>query len=131
MAQVDRLAQVLQSEGLSVWIDRNDIQAGSWKERVAEGLNRARAVIVLLTSAAFSSPAVRKELAFAAKKNVPVIPVQMEQMPDSLIPDWFTLDYDELHRHTIDVKRYDEGVRKLASAVRKIRAVGAPKNTLG
>jgi hypothetical protein len=127
MAQVDRLAQALQSEGLSLWIDRKDIQSGNWKERVTGGLNHARAVIVLLTSAAFSSPAVRKELAFAAKKNVPVIPVQMEQIPNHLIPDWFTLDYDELHRHTIDAKRYDEGVRELASAIRKFRAADVQK----
>jgi len=29
----------------------------------------------------------------------------------------FTLDYDELHRHAIDAKRYDEGVKELASAI--------------
>jgi uncharacterized caspase-like protein len=130
MAQVDRLAQALQAEGLSIWIDRKDIQSGSWKERVTDNLNRARAVIVLLTAAAFASPAVRKELAFAAKKNVPIIPVQMDQIMENLVPDWYTLDYGELHRHTIDAKRYDQGVRDLASAVRKIRASGVPETAL-
>jgi len=87
MTQVDRLAKGLQAEGLSVWIDRNGVQSGNWKERVMDGLNRARAVVVVLTSASFTSPVVRKELAFAAKKNVPIIPVQLEQIPDKLVPD--------------------------------------------
>lgn len=121
MAEVDRPAQVLQAEGLSVWIDRKGIQSGNWKERVADGLNRARAVVVLLPSTSFASPAVRKELAFAAKKNAPIIPVQLEETPDKLVPDWFTLDYDELHRHAIDTKRYDEGVKELASAICRFR----------
>jgi uncharacterized caspase-like protein len=130
MAEVDRLAQALQAEGLSVWIDRKGIQSGNWKERVADGLNRARAVVVLLTSAAFASPAVRKELAFAAKKKVPIIPVQLEQIPDKLVPDWFTLDYDELHRHVIDTKRYDEGVKELASAICKLRTPDLQQDSL-
>ncbi|HRC43296.1 MAG TPA: TIR domain-containing protein [Nitrospira sp.] len=121
MAKVDRLAQALQAGGLSVWVDRKGIQSGNWKERVTDGLNRARAVVVLLTSTSFASSAVRKELAFAAKKNVPIIPVQLEQIPDKLVPDWFTLDYDELHCHAIDAKRYDEGVKELASAICTLR----------
>jgi hypothetical protein len=131
VVQVDLLVQALKAEGLSIWIDRQDVQSGSWKERVTEGLNRARAMIVVLTSAAFASAAVRKELAFAAKKNVPIIPVQMEQFPDNIVPDWFTLDYDELHRHTIDPKRYKESVRDLSSAIRKIRAASAPEADSG
>lgn len=121
MAEVDRLAKGLQAGGLSVWIDRKGVQSGNWKERVTDGLNRARAVVVLLTASSFASAAVRKELTFAAKKGVPIIPVQLGEIPDSLVPDWFTLDYDELHRHVIDAKQYDDGLTGLVSAICNLR----------
>ena len=121
MHEMDRLSEALQKEDLAVWIDRKGVQSGNWKERVTEGLNRARALVVLLTPTSFASEAVRKELAFANKKNIPIIPVQLEEIPDNLMPDWFQLDYDELHRHFIQPDAYDEGVRTLASAILNLR----------
>ena len=118
---MNRLAQALEAEGFSIWIDREGVQSGNWKERVTEGLNRSRGVVMLLTSTSLGSSAVRKELAFAAKKNIPIIPVQLGEMQDDLLPDWFTLDYDELHRHIFDPKRYEDGMKKLALALRKLR----------
>ncbi|NVN90233.1 MAG: TIR domain-containing protein [Desulfuromonadales bacterium] len=117
-AVAEKLEQALLAEGLAVWIDKDDIQSGSWKERVTEGLNRARAVVLLLTPNALASEAVRKELAFAARKKVPIIPVQPRILQEQEIPDWYTLDYDELHRHFIGSKNYPEGIRKLAEAIR-------------
>lgn len=121
MKAVDKLAKALESEGFTIWIDREGIQSGSWKERVTEGLNRSRAVVVLLTKNSLESDPVRKELAFAAKKNVPIIPVQLGELSDVSFPDWYTLDYDELHRHIFDLKKYDEGVKKLAGALSKLK----------
>ena len=120
--EADRLAQALQIEGLSVWIDREGIMSGNWKDRVTTDLARARAVVVLLTSSSLNPlSSVRKELAFAAKKNVPIIPVQLGEIPEELVSDWFTLDYDELHRHLIDEKNYGDGVKKLAMAIKSLR----------
>ncbi len=121
IVEADRLALALQSKELAVWIDRKGLKSGSWKEGVAEGINRARAVVVLLTSASFRSLAVRRELSFATKKNVPIIPIQFGKMSERLVPDWFTLDYDELHRHVIEMNGYEEGVRKLVAAISQLR----------
>lgn len=121
IAVADEIVRGLETEGLSVWIDRQDIISGSWKERVTEGLRQARAMIVLLTLNSLSSSAVRKELAFAAKKHVPIIPVQLEDINEDSVPDWYTLDYDELHRHTLDAKNLQNGVKKLATAIRAVR----------
>lgn len=128
MAEVDRLAAALQARGLPVWIDRKGIRSGNWKERVTDGLRRARAVVVLLTPTSFASEPVRKELGFAAKKRVPIIPVQLGQMPDDQMPDWFTLDYDELHRHVIDAERYEEGVKELTEAILNLRTPDAGRD---
>ena len=44
----DRLVAGLEERGFTPWIDREGILSGSWKERVTEGLNHARAVVLLL-----------------------------------------------------------------------------------
>jgi hypothetical protein len=126
--EVDRLAQALQAEGLSVWIDRKGIKEGNWKERVTNGLNRARAVVVLLSPSSFASIPVRKELAFADNKKVPIIPLQLGEIPDEIVPDWFTLDYYELHRHIINAEEYDDGVKELVSAICNIRKPNSNDN---
>jgi 1-acyl-sn-glycerol-3-phosphate acyltransferase len=121
MAAVDRIAQGLEAEGLSVWIDREGIRSGNWKDRVTTGLGRARALVLLLTPSSAISDAVRKEIRFAAKKNVPIIPVLPHGMPDSDIPDWFILDYDELHRYMLDDTDADACIREVATAIRDLR----------
>jgi len=121
----DRLAGALEAESLSVWIDREGIRSGNWKERVTEGLNRSRALVVLLTEASLRSAAVRKELAFAARKAVPIIPVMLGKIDEDALPDWFTLDYDELHRHTLDPPHYRRAAQKLTAAVKRLRKPNA------
>jgi hypothetical protein len=115
------VADALKAEGLPVWIDLEGIKSGNWKERVTEGLNRARALVFLLTPNGLESHAVRKELFFAAIKQVPVTYGHMSAIKATDLPDWFTLDYGELHRPLLDPEHYDEGVRFLASAIRSQR----------
>lgn len=119
--EIERLAGALQKEGLTVWLDKTGVKSGNWKERVTSGLNRARALVVLLSPAALSSDAVRKELAFADNKNVPIIPVQLTGTGALTFPDWFTFGYDELHRHSLDRDHYDDGIAALVSAVLELR----------
>lgn len=123
MAAAEQLTGALEAEGVPVWIDTAGVKSGSWKERVTEGLSRSRALIILLTAKSLNSPAVRKELAFAAKKNVPIIPVQLGELPEESLPDWFTWDYDELHRHVLNPQNISEGVQRLVSAIQELRAV--------
>jgi len=78
---------------------------------------------MLMTSKSLNSSAVRKELAFAARKTIPVIPVELQIHVEEDLPDWFTLDYDELHRHFIDPKQYKEDAQKLAVAIRTLRKI--------
>jgi TIR domain/Caspase domain len=121
ISAADELLKALETEGIPVWIDRDKIRSGSWKERVTEGLNRSRCVIALLTPNSLRSTAVRKELAFASKKGVPIVPVELSEIGDESLPDWYTLDYDELHRHLLLPEAYSAGTKNLAEAVRALK----------
>jgi hypothetical protein len=126
VGEARKLACALESEGLPVWIDLEGIRSGNWRMRVTEGLNRSRAVVMVLTKNSLNSEAVRKELGFAAKKQVPIIPVQLGKLAEASLPDWFTLDYDELHRPHLDPHRYEEGLKELATAIRTLKQKERP-----
>lgn len=128
-AAADRIAKALEERGLAVWIDREGILSGSWKDRVMHGLKGARAVVMLMSSHSFESGPVKKELAFAAGKGVPIIPVMLRDMPDDALPDWFTLDYGELHRHLLTTARFKAGADKLALAIGKLRKASTTVET--
>lgn len=117
----NQLKEGLQAQGLSVWIDQKDVQSGSWKDRVIDGLNRSRAFVVLLTPASLDSEAVRKELSLAASEKVPIVPVQVSEIAEKALPGWYKFDYSELHRHFLPERSYREAVATLASAIRALR----------
>jgi hypothetical protein len=117
-----KLKAAIEGEGLPVWIDLEGMQSGDWKERVTQSLKHSRVVIMLLTPNSLDprSP-VKKELNFAALENVPIIPVHLGPLETESLPEWFKFDYSDVHRHQLDAANYDAGVKKLVSAIRRLR----------
>lgn len=109
----------LEKRGFSVWMDLEGIKAGNYKTKVTSSLNNSRCVVLLVSEHSLSSDSVKKELEFAAGKNVPLIPVCEENWPDSRLPDWYRFDYGPIHRRvvTADAKSFDE----LATAIKSVR----------
>jgi hypothetical protein len=122
----ERLKAALESHGFSVWLDLEDIQSGDWKSRVTDGLNRARALVFLMTPDSLAASAVQKELRFALAKEVPIIPVQTEDLEPDKLPDWYRFEYDSIHRHTLEPSFPASGMRKLVDAIRSSRRRGKP-----
>ncbi len=73
MAQVRDL---LRSEGLPVWTDER-LTPGtlSWKNAIEDALNRAVAVVVLLSPEARQSESVEREMAYSLLHDVPIYPL--------------------------------------------------------
>jgi hypothetical protein len=111
----------LESRGLSVWIDLEGVRSGDWKDRVTSGLGKARALVVLLTPTSLRSIAVRKELGFAAVKDVPLMPISMAALSKKELPDWYLFDYGTVHRRVIGDATRAADFDELASAIRSIR----------
>lgn len=133
-AAADALARELEREGFAVWIDREGITSGNWKDRVTHGMGGARALVMLLTPHSLASVPVRKELTFAETKRVPIIPVELGDTPSADLEDWFVLDHGDLHRHALGTPCDPARVRKLADAIRQVRppqpGVSAPPGAL-
>ena len=112
-----RIKAGLERRGFSIWFDRQGVSEGNWKQRVIDGLVRARALVVLLTPS-FVSGAVQKELEFAAGEHVPIIPVTAGRIAQGALPDWYRFDYASLHRHEIELEAIERGLDVLAAAIR-------------
>ncbi len=121
VAIAERLKAALETQGFSIWLDLEDIKSGNWKTRVTDGLNRARGLVFLMTPDSLAAPAVQKELQFSTAKGVPIIPVQLADMPSGAIPDWYRFDYDSVHRHTLGHNLPKSGINTLVKAIRSAR----------
>ena len=117
-----KLKGALEREGLSTWLDREEVRSGNWEDRVTEGLNKSRALVLLFSARSLGKPTVRKELDFADTKKVPIIPVELDESSAKSLPDWFRLNYGKLQRYSLrSDEGYEKSVRDLADAIRRLR----------
>jgi adenylate cyclase len=78
-AQADQLAELLSSAGLSVWIDRQGIEAAtSWSGEIVDAIDECKVVTVLLSPSSVSSKNVTREVALAFEKNKKILPLDLE-----------------------------------------------------
>jgi WD40 repeat protein len=102
-AFVDQLQQALRERGKQVWVDRAEIEpAADWSERIARGIEAAKAFIFVITPESVASEQCRHELEMAARHHKLIIPVvfrdvDRREMPENLAkPNWifFTPGHD-------------------------------------
>jgi hypothetical protein len=97
-----RLVDRLKMDGHDVWIDSLQIQPGdNFQSKIEQGLERADALIVIVSENSFKSPWVQREFAVIAlqeisKRERRVIPVRIDKSPlPSYLADRLYLDLTE------------------------------------
>ncbi|MBC8171018.1 MAG: toll/interleukin-1 receptor domain-containing protein [Anaerolineae bacterium] len=71
-----QLSESLHTVGLGVWIDLQDIHAGSkWGEAIQEGLDNSQAMIVVISPDSMNSENVKDEWQYFFDHKKPIIPV--------------------------------------------------------
>src|ERR1043166_74519 len=68
----------LEVRGVRVWMDHKISPGSRWDESVQAALDRATAMIVVLSEQSVASPHVADEVAYALDRKIPVIPVLRE-----------------------------------------------------
>lgn len=108
---VDRIVSDLKKEGISVWYDKFEIEAGdNIVEKVNEGLKDSKYFLIVLSPNALASSWVVEETSFAVlqqitSRGVFVIPILIE---DCDIPPLLK------HKKYVDFRRsYDQGIKEL------------------
>lgn len=75
-AFVNHLQTTLKSRGVSTWIDREGISAGSkWSETIQQALDHSDVMIVVISPESMASENVRDEWQYFHDHNKPIVPV--------------------------------------------------------
>ncbi|HEY4608506.1 MAG TPA: toll/interleukin-1 receptor domain-containing protein, partial [Ilumatobacteraceae bacterium] len=76
---VGRLTEALEAEGHDVWVDTEDI-AGSeqWRASIVAGVQRAEAVLLVVSPRSMTSPNVEREVTVAAEEGRRIVPLVFE-----------------------------------------------------
>lgn len=116
---MEPIRQLLEAEGLSIWVDRERIQLGtkSWSEAIQTALRQAQAVVVLFSPDACASEWVTEELAFSQTHKKPIFPVLLRGEESEAIPFGFTRTQWLDLRHIMD---YRPEIQRLAAAIRQV-----------
>src|SRR4051794_26511760 len=76
---VERLTAALEADGHDVWVDTEDI-AGSqqWRASIVAGVQRADAVLLVMSPRSMTSPNVEREVTVAAEESRRIVPLVLE-----------------------------------------------------
>lgn len=110
---IERLHQDLEAQGISTWIDRNNIRAGDdWRERIQEGIATCGAAIVVISQSSRESETIHSDLTAIQDLRKPLIPI--------LIGDHSDVPEDILHLLYADMRgeNYATQLRQVTEAAR-------------
>jgi hypothetical protein len=112
---VDRVARDIQSQGVDVWMDRQDLRAGQeWLPQIEEAISKADFMLVFISKSSLDSKWVQREYQAALQQQVKsggtrLIPVLLE--PVDLPPFLASIQYIDL------TESYDAGIHRLLQAL--------------
>jgi hypothetical protein len=119
-AFVDKLTRELEKRGVSVWIDREDIEGGAaWRASISQAIRSCCAFILILSPRSTQSNQVSKELSVAETHNRLIIPVVVEACD---IPPGMELQLAELQWISFAEHPYDAAVERLTRVINEARA---------
>ena len=79
---VCRLCGDLEASGLQVWMDRNDIEAGThWRTSIVNGIESCKVFLLVVSAASQQSSNVAKEMSLAESNDKPILPVKIDDSP--------------------------------------------------
>ena len=127
-----KLVAQLEADGLGVWIAPRDISpAADWAEEIIEAISAARIMVLVFSSHCNDSPQVRREVERAVHRQVPVLPMRIEDVLPAR-----SLEYFLSTQHWLDAfppprepyyARLSTHIASLLNATTGTRAAFVPK----
>ncbi len=116
-----RLADVLQSRGLNVWIDARLDYGTQWPHELQKQLDSCDAFIVIMTPRSFASEWVQSELQRARRKLKPIFPLLLEGEEP-----WLSVESTQFY----DVRGGKMPDARFFSALQRVAASGTSASTM-
>lgn len=93
-AAAEELCQLLENSGHRCFLAPRDIRSGhEYAEEIIDGIERADAMVLLLSEAANSSPHVLREIERAVSKKIKIVVYQLEQVELSKSMEYFLMSH--------------------------------------
>lgn len=84
------ICRLLEARGLKCWIAPRDVRAGrEYADEIVSGIERAQALVLVLSGSANDSIFVRREVERAVSKKKPVFPIRIENVAPSPSLEFF------------------------------------------
>ena len=78
-ASAHKVCTALEAAGCPCWMAPRDVKAGAqYADAIVRAINEARAVVLVLSESAVSSPHIAREIERAASKRKPIIPLRLD-----------------------------------------------------
>ena len=101
-ARTLELVESLRSSGIVVWLDQQAIEgASSWLKEIAAAIWDCKAFAVLLSKESVASAEVAREVAIAAERKKPIVPIDLERQTQVRAELFFGLGFSLGHDEVI------------------------------
>src|SRR6202166_168738 len=126
-AIADSAAAALEGQDIKCWIAPRDVTPGAhYASEIVHAIDSAKAIVLILSQDAATSPHVLREIERATSKRRPVVTLRLDQVPLSAEFEYFLNTSQWLDAGRADIGR---AMPKLIAAVRV--AIRAPVATQG
>jgi hypothetical protein len=126
-AAADATCAALEGAGIRCWIAPRDILPGSdWGVAIMDALDTCRAMVLIFSSNANSSPQIRREVERVVSKGLPVIPVRIE---DSMPTKALAYFMGPVHWLDAMTPPLEQHLHRLADSLKALLPVDDPKST--
>ena len=121
---VDTIVAKLAEAGLSVWIDRSDIEAGNmWRVQIVQAIDTCPAFVLMLSPSSAASDNVRKEIDLSQDSGHPIFAVMLEPVK---LPAEIRYQLAGLQFINVQMLGFDKAVSQLIDTLKEHLAKFAP-----
>jgi TIR domain len=126
-ATADAACAALENAGIRCWIAPRDILPGAdWGEAIINALDSCRAVVLIFSANANSSPQIRREIERAVGRGIPLIPVRIEDTAPTKAMAYFMGAVHWLDAMTPPLEQH---LRRLAESLQALLGVADDRRT--
>lgn len=117
---VGELRPAIENAGIPVWVDRDCLVGGvEWIESLADAMDNCIAVVLVISPDSVKSRWVRKEISFAARRGINVIPLLYR---DAVIPPMFDFMVGGAQRLDFTDGALDRAIQALTTSIELLKS---------
>jgi len=114
----EAVCAALESRQMQCWIAPRDVLPGTeWAESIVDALDGCRVLVLVLSSSSNSSPQVIREVGRAASRDIPIIPLRIDDAPPAKAMEFFVSSHHWLDAQTPPLEKH---LQRLTNTIQQL-----------